>query len=139
VKPGGRAAVAVWDDPNENPWATIPGRALVTLGHAEPPDPQAPGMFALAAPGRLESLLHDAGFAEVRVDAIAVNRSHESLDAYIDDTLALARPFREAMEGLDEEQQAGVRDRIRELAAPFMRDDGSVAFAGRTLVAAATA
>ena len=51
LRPGGRAAFAVWDKPERNPWAVIPNRAMVELGHAEPPDPAAPGMFALAADG----------------------------------------------------------------------------------------
>jgi len=72
LRPGGRAAFAVWDDSARNPWATIPGRVMIELGHTEPPDPQAPGMFALAAPGRLSELLEDAGF-EVAVDDAAVD------------------------------------------------------------------
>ena len=43
LRPGGRAALAVWDDAERNPWATIPTPALIELGHAEPPDPAAPG------------------------------------------------------------------------------------------------
>src|SRR5947209_11559501 len=49
LRPGGRIALAVWDEPPLNPWATIPTRALVELGHATPPDPDAPGMFTLSA------------------------------------------------------------------------------------------
>src|ERR1700742_557819 len=33
LKPGGRAALAVWDTPETNPWATIPRRAMIELGH----------------------------------------------------------------------------------------------------------
>ena len=68
LRPGGRAALAVWDGPPANPWATIPTRVLVELGHTTEPDPEAPGMFALAPPGRLQGLLEDAGFIDVVVD-----------------------------------------------------------------------
>jgi len=36
LRPGGRLALAVWDMPAVNPWATIPNQALVNLGLAEP-------------------------------------------------------------------------------------------------------
>ena len=39
LRPGRRAAFAVWDEAERNPWATIAGRTMVALGHAEPPDP----------------------------------------------------------------------------------------------------
>src|SRR6185312_85561 len=42
LRPGGRIALAAWDEPPLNDWATIPTRALVELGHATPPDPDAP-------------------------------------------------------------------------------------------------
>src|SRR5947199_6845213 len=67
LRPGGRIALSVWDVPERNPWATIPNRALLELGHIEPPDPDAPGMFALADPGRLKELAYEAGFIDVIV------------------------------------------------------------------------
>src|SRR6202035_3028763 len=43
LRPGGRFATAVWGAPEDNPWATTPTRALIELGHAQPPDRDAPG------------------------------------------------------------------------------------------------
>src|ERR1700740_1548607 len=60
LRPGGKVALAVWDVPDANPWATIPTQALVELGHAEPPDPDAPGMFRLADRERLRELMEAA-------------------------------------------------------------------------------
>jgi SAM-dependent methyltransferase len=139
LKPGGRLTLAVWDVPEANPWATIPGRALVGLGFAEPPDPEAPGMFALSADGRLKSTLHDAGFAEATIEKVSVDRAHASIESYISETTDLSRPFREAMEALDEASRQAVRERIGTLVAPFTKPDGSVELPGRTLVALAGA
>ena len=48
-------------------------------GH--PPEPAStPGMFAFAAPGRIEELLQGAGFTEVTVDAIDIRFEHPSFD-----------------------------------------------------------
>ena len=138
LRPGGRAAVAVWADPGLNPWATIPTRALIELGHVEPPDPTAPGMFALAGEGRLQGLLEDAGFTDVVVEAVNLERRDDDVGSYIDDTLSLARPFAEAREALSDEQWAGVTARIGELAEPY-HDGGELRFPAVTLAAAASA
>ncbi len=72
LRAGGKAALAVWDLAARNPWATIPSQTMIALGHSEPPDPTAPGMFSLAAPGRLQGLLETAGFTEVIVKPVAL-------------------------------------------------------------------
>jgi ubiquinone/menaquinone biosynthesis C-methylase UbiE len=139
LRPQGRIALAVWDDPELNPWATIATRTLVELGHLVPPDPNAPGMFALADPVRLRRLLEDAGFVEVFVDSVDLSRSEASLDLYFDETLDLSRPFADVWERLSDRHRGEVRTRIAELAEPFTASDGSVQFPARSLVAAAGA
>jgi SAM-dependent methyltransferase len=139
IRPGGRLAVAVWDAPERNPWATIPTRALVELALVAPPDPDAPGMFALADPERVRALLEDAGFVDVVVESVDLSRSEPSVDAYFEETLDLSSVFAEAWEPLSERHRDQVRDRIGSLAAPFTSADGSVQFPGRSLVAAAAA
>jgi SAM-dependent methyltransferase len=138
LRPGGRIAVAVWDAPDRNPWASIPMRALSKHGHVPPPDPTQPGMFALAAPGRLGELLEDAGFAEVTVDAVEILRPAPSIPAFIEDSLEMSGAFRDAMAGLSEAERDAVRAEIATLAEPFTAADGSVRYPGRSLVAVAT-
>jgi SAM-dependent methyltransferase len=139
LRPGGRIAFAVWDAPESNPWATVPGRALIELGHVPPPDPDAPGMFRLAGPGRLQELLESAGFLDVVVESVSLERHPPSLDAFLEETLDLARPFRAAYEALSEDQREELRNTIARLAEPFTQADGSLRFPGRSLVAAASA
>src|SRR5262249_31802629 len=63
LRDSGRLVFSVWADPQRNLWASIPGRVLVERGHIKPPEPGAPGIFAMADPGRLRTLVMDAGFA----------------------------------------------------------------------------
>jgi len=139
LRPGGRLAVAVWDEARHNPWATIPGRALVELGYAEPPDPSSPGMFALAPASRLRELLESAGFVDVALDSVTIDRPELDVDAFLTETCELSGVFSGAFHGLSDGQRADVRARIAELAAPFAQADGSLVFQGRSLVAAADA
>ena len=139
LRPGGRIALAAWDEPAVNAWATIPTRALVELGHTEPPDPDAPGMFILAAPGRLRELLEAAGFVDVVVETVETPRSFTGVGEYVAETSEISSVFGEVFDPLADEQRAAVVRKIGELAEPFTADDGQVKFVGRSLVAAADA
>ncbi len=139
LRPGGRIALAVWDDAKHNPWATITGRALVELGHTAPPDPNAPGMFALAAPGALAELLEGGGFVDVLVGAVDLPRDSATLDQYLEEQLDLSGIFSGIFRELDEPEQLKVRRRIGELASEFTAADGSIRLPGRSLVATARA
>ena len=137
--PSGRAALAVWDDPALNPWATVPSGVMVELGYAQPPDPQAPGMFALAGEGRLSGLLYDAGFTDVTVTAVTLERRYLNVDEFVADTFELAPGFSSAHSRLSAEEQADVAARIAIAVQPFTAADGSVALPGQSLVARAIA
>ena len=138
LRPGGRVALAAWDAPQANPWATAPTDELVERGLAEPRDLSQPGMFSFSPPGRIEELLDSAGFVEATVDAVAFEQRYPSSEDYWALTLDLSRPFADAMEGLPEPERASVREGIDRRLEPFRRDGGYV-LPARTLVAAASA
>jgi SAM-dependent methyltransferase len=139
LQPQGRAALAVWAEPERNPWATVPTRALVELGHVEPPDPTAPGMFVLADAERLRELLDGAGFLDVVVERVELTRSDRSVEHYLEETLDLSQPFAEVRARLTDEQWAAVEARVAELTAPFVAEDGTLRFPACSLAAAASA
>ena len=139
LRPGGRMALATWADPERNPWAAIPTRALVELGHSEPPDPQAPGMFSLAQADRLEELVADAGFTEVEVEGIDFVSARPGVEAYLEETTDLSVPFAEVRRRLDGPEWVAVVDRVRQLAEPFAAPDGTLRMPARALVASASA
>lgn len=65
LAPAGRLAFTCWQDALSNPFVAVPGLALA--GHVALPDlgpPGSPGMFALADPARIRSLLTAAGLAD---------------------------------------------------------------------------
>ncbi len=137
--PGGRTALAVWDVRQRNPWATIPNDAVVALGHAPPPDPDAPGMFRLAGDDRLPELLHAAGFTDVTVTAVPLRRGYATVEDYVAETVEMSPTFGSLLRELDSAQQAEVAARVAQGAAPYTADDGSVALPGSSLVAIASA
>lgn len=139
LRPGGRLALAVWDRPDRNPWAIMTPIELVARGHMPAPEPQAPGMFALADHDRLEGLLAEAGFTEIEIDAVALEQRHDSFDAMWEVQRDCAAPIAAVLTALPAEELAAVREAVRERYAPFTADDGSLTLPGSSVVAAATA
>jgi SAM-dependent methyltransferase len=139
IRPGGSLAVSVWDAAAENPWATVITRALVELGHIDPPDPSAPGMFALADPDRLHSLLEDAGFVEVVVEPLELSRPAADVEDFVDESLDLNAQLTDIRRRLAEEQWSEVRQRVAALSEPFADTGGGLRFPARALVAAGSA
>src|ERR671915_2049847 len=71
LRAGGPLAFAVWATPDRNPWAAVPGMTLVQRGHMPPPEPGAPGIFAMGMPERIRELVTGAGFGEPQIEEIA--------------------------------------------------------------------
>ena len=139
LRPGARVALAAWTGPGENPWAAIPTRELVSRGHIERPDPDAPGQFAWARAGIIEERLNGAGFGEHEVDVVDFMLRYPSFDEWIATQRDLATRFREALDGLDAAERDDVLAAVREQAIPFVQEDGSIALPARTWVAWASA
>lgn len=127
LRDGGPLAFAVWAAPDRNPWAAIPGMTLVQRGHMPPPEPGAPGIFALADPDRVRELVTGAGFAEPELEEIPFEFHYADADDAWDALVRLAGPLAAAIEAQPEEEQAAIRAAILENMAPFRNEDGSYA------------
>ena len=139
LRPGGRLSMAVWDVPENNPWAIIIQRTLVQLGHVEPPAPSGPGMFALAAPGLLHSMLEDAGFFEIVVEPVAILRRYSNVLDWIGESRDLMRQFSGVWGDLSDEQRQQLRDAVASAGSEFTAPDGTIAVPGSSLAAVALA
>jgi len=71
--PGARMALLCWRPLAENPWMEVPMRAVAPHVPPRPKaDPEAPGMFAFADPGRVSRILTAAGWAPPRLDKLDI-------------------------------------------------------------------
>ncbi len=138
LRPGGRLALAVWDRPQENPWTTLIQRALVDLGHVEPPAP-GPGMFALADRARLTGLLEDAGFLDVEVEPVPILRRYASLTDWLGETRDLSRQFGMVWDSLPDPERQRLREVVAEAAGDYTDARGALALPGSSLAALASA
>lgn len=111
LRPGGRAAFAVWGDRRSNSWGTSATQALVELGHLEPPDPYGPGPFALDDDARLEAAVAAARLVLERVEDVGVVWRLSSADAWWEVMSDLSATLQEAVAQLDERELAALRER----------------------------
>ncbi len=61
LKPGRKLALAVWHLAERNPFHYTVARVLEKYVESPPPEPDAPGAFRFAGPGKLQDVLADAG------------------------------------------------------------------------------
>ncbi|HVF76855.1 MAG TPA: methyltransferase domain-containing protein [Solirubrobacteraceae bacterium] len=139
LRPGGRVALAAWTHPEENPWASVPMAELVAMGAIEQPDLDEPNMFAFHDPGRIQSLLEEAGFTEIAIEQIPILFRFPSLDDWWDTQLDISTSLARAVGTLTPAQRDDLRDAIDARLAQYVDEDGAVALPGRTHVAAASA
>jgi SAM-dependent methyltransferase len=108
LRPGGRLALSVWGAPERNPWAAIGGRFLVERGHMPPPEPGAPGIFAMASEERMRALLEGAGFTDMRMEEVPVRWVFRNLDEYERWVTEVAGAFALVVRGLSAGERAHV-------------------------------
>jgi ubiquinone/menaquinone biosynthesis C-methylase UbiE len=122
LKPGAWFALSVWDEPAKSPGQTVFGEALRRFGR--PPsavDYAAPGIYQLAPPGKLEALLREAGYSEVRVESLPLGFEYESLEALWGRVLIRPGPQRAIVEELSVEEVGRVKAILAEIAEPYTR------------------
>jgi len=125
LRDGGPLAFAVWMTPDRNPWAALPGMTLVQRGHMPPPEPGAPGIFALGDPDRVRGLVTGAGFGEPELEEIAFDFRYADAEDLWDALVRLAGPLARLVKALPDDEQQATRAAIMENVAPYRNEDGS--------------
>jgi SAM-dependent methyltransferase len=121
LRPGGRLAYAVIGRPDENPWLSMLGVALVQSGHQPPFDPLAPGgPFSLADPDANRALLEAAGFSAVTVDQPAGMGTYRDFNEYWEMQSQLCGPIAVYLTSLDAAGVAEVRQTLERLVHPLV-------------------
>jgi SAM-dependent methyltransferase len=139
LKPGGRVALAVWDDLERNPWMKVLREALVARGLAPSAVPDGPGPFALGSQEAVAELLDTAGFDDIEVHPLDLVVGAASLDAWWDHVMQTSITTAELVRELAPADHYELRDLVDAGYSPYVHDDGSLKVPARALVAAAAA
>jgi SAM-dependent methyltransferase len=130
LHPGGRVAFSVWAAPERNPWVMIPGRVLVERGLLPPPEPDAPGIFAMADPARIDQLVTGAGLKAPQIEEMSVRFRFEAFDEVWDYLRKVAGPIAMALARLPEEEVAEVRTAMEAAHEPVRAPGGGYELPG---------
>src|SRR5690606_16426219 len=120
LTPGGRFAIVVWAELDQNPFFSL---ALKAMAEVLPPTgaPNDPGPFSLAAPSRLKEVLDAGGASEISIETRKASFPFESLDHYwrvfTEMSGVIAR-----LRQLPESEQQRARNLLYENARPFVED-----------------
>lgn len=134
--PGAWLAVAVWGEPSQVPIISLPF-SVFSSGLSQPPlPPSGPNPFALSEPKRLELVLRDAGFVNVRCESLTVTFEFASMDELLGHLGDVSAPIRMIMATLSPRDQAEFWKKLAAAAARFADANGVIRLPNACLVAA---
>lgn len=137
LRPGARAAFAVWADPEANEWITAAGRSALELGLIERPDPDEPGPFRLAGEGRLAAVLEEGGLEVEVVEDVPLTWRTLTLAEWWDVICDTSRMLSQLVERIAPDEAAAVRAGAERRLERYVQEDGSLAVPGVARVALA--
>lgn len=123
LKLGGRIGFVCWQPLDLNPWMAVPIQvASQYVERPEPPAPDAPGPFAFRDPVRIETILADAGFANIEIKP---HRMALQFEADIPGTVTkllqlgpMARPVAQALPDVQNRIAGDLADAIAQYQGP---------------------
>ena len=124
LKPGGKLAAIVFSSAEKNPLSAL--HHAVARRHAglPPPPAEAPGLFALAAPGALRAAFERAGFREVDVRVVPTLRRFPSVGAAVQFRLDSSPEIAKLMAGMSAAARAAALADLEESVRRFEGADG---------------
>ena len=137
LRPGGRAALAVWGPRSRNPWLAIVFDAVAAQTGEPVPPPGIPGPFSLDDAERLAGVLAGGGLTAVEVGEVDVPYTASSADEWWTRTVALAGPLAQRLASLPAPAATALRERAESEVAVYATE-GGLTIPGVSLVAGAT-
>ena len=137
LRPGGRVAVVVFSTPDRNSWGAMPAAIIRRRAQLPPPVPGQPGPFSLGAPGVLEGIFRQAGFADPEVRAVPVPHGAASAADYVRVASEAFGGFNAMMAQLPPQERESVWNEI-EVSMRSFESPGGFEAPGECLLGAAT-
>jgi len=120
TKPGGALALAVWGQSNLNPFCYLVTDVMSRHVEDPPADPDAPGAFRFAEPGKLAALLTGAGAINVHERVLKFDvAARISPEEFWLMRSAVSESLRTKLEKLSDAERAEIAEEVIESAKEF--------------------
>ena len=137
LQPGGCICLTCWDTSEKNPFISLLTQTLGNHMELPKPPPGTPGIFAMADPDRLRSVLAAAGFGNISLESMEVTMLEVANgQAYWEAMSDLAAPVMRLVNQLDDRtRDAFIREVIE--AADAQKTGDTLSMHGTTWIATA--
>lgn len=123
--PGGRIAVAVWDEPKRSRFLGVLAEAVDVAGLGTGGDlPPGPDPYRFANDAELKALLAEVGFVAVAVRAIEFTQQVSDVDELLEGIVGGSVRTAKVLERRSEDERARVRAALETIVAPYRTDRG---------------
>ncbi|MBK7644758.1 MAG: class I SAM-dependent methyltransferase [Planctomycetes bacterium] len=139
LKPGARLGVSVWGTGKEVPFIALAGIVAEEIGGIARPPPGTPGPLRMGRAGELETALADAGFTDVRCEAVEVVMSFTSAAQYVEFTRDASTTLRQKLDQQPEAVRTGVWKELERRAGELAETSGELRLSNRCWCAGARA
>lgn len=133
LKPGGRIAVAVWNEPEKNFWATSIQGIVNKNMKVTPPPIGAPGLFRCAQKGMIPSLFEQAGLKNITENEVPGKLIPGNRKNYWNFMTEIAAPVVAALSNADCEMKVKIRSEVYD-SIKQKYPDGALAIESSALV-----
>jgi SAM-dependent methyltransferase len=133
LKPGGRVAYGVWGMRAVNPFHRVLLDVLDRHVDRPAPDPDAPGAFRHASPGKLASILREAGAADVRETTFSFSIDLPSFDRYYEIRTTTSDTLLNKLRQMPDAERERFRNEVEQGAQPYLTPQG-IRFPVETLI-----
>ena len=130
----GKFVAAVWSIPTKVPWAGVTLGVVQRILQLPPPQEGIPGVFSLAASGKLEQAFEQAGFADVRSKRISLTFEWDSADECISMVKDTIPPVTSLVDQQPPAKQKEIWQAIKNAAMEFTTEDNRIRIGGNETI-----
>ena len=111
-KDGGKVAISVWANAEQNEWYTTAQKILLKYIELPQPSAGAPGMFRCSKPGVMKQLFENAGFKNVKEESLSGKVDFGTIENYWLNRTEISEPIVNALSKIDEATRKKIKDEL---------------------------
>lgn len=134
VRPRGRICLAVWHEPDRNPYLAIPAKIVADHMGPDLTPSDAPGAFRFSTSGAAAKLLRDQGLVDLTEELLRFElKAPVTIDEFWEVRSEMSESLRTKLKSAPPEIAAAIATAVKQAAKPFF-SSGQMSFPAEVLV-----